>query len=113
MKVKRVRMIWFLGLIPLGLIAAAFAYPPSQKTMCVSPWMNAQGGPAEARRAPGLRSRSGCFGGFRQRNEGYPGRQPGEASFQARLCRSLHHGLQDPYLKMLLELGGSPGGKAF
>ncbi len=25
--------------------------------------MNAQGGPAEARRAPGLRSRSGRFGG--------------------------------------------------
>ena len=26
-------------------------YPPSQKTMGVSPWMNAQGEPAEARRA--------------------------------------------------------------
>ncbi len=26
-------------------------YPPSQKTMDVSPWMNAQGGPSEARRA--------------------------------------------------------------
>jgi hypothetical protein len=27
-------------------------YPPSQKTMDVSPWMNAQGGPSEARLAP-------------------------------------------------------------
>jgi len=26
-------------------------YPPSQKTMGVSPWMNAHGGPFEARRA--------------------------------------------------------------
>jgi hypothetical protein len=26
-------------------------YPPSQKTMDVSPWMNVQGGPSEARRA--------------------------------------------------------------
>ena len=26
-------------------------YPPSQKTMGVSPWMNVQGGPSEARRA--------------------------------------------------------------
>ncbi len=31
--------------------------------MGVSPWMNAQGGPSEAWRAPGLRSRSGRFGG--------------------------------------------------
>ena len=26
-------------------------YPPSQKTMSVSPWMNAERGPSEARRA--------------------------------------------------------------
>ena len=38
-------------------------YPPLQKTMGVSPWMNATVGPSEAQRAPGLRSRSGSFGG--------------------------------------------------
>jgi len=38
-------------------------YPPSQKTMGVSPWMNATVGPFEARRAPGLRSRTSSFGG--------------------------------------------------
>ncbi len=38
-------------------------YPPSQKTMGVSPWMNATVGPSEARRAPSLRSRTGSFGG--------------------------------------------------
>jgi len=33
-----------------GDLRTAF-YPPSQKTMDESPWMNAQGGPSEARRA--------------------------------------------------------------
>ena len=35
--------------------------PPSQKTMGISPWMRATGGPSVARRA----SEGGCFGGFR------------------------------------------------
>ncbi len=35
---------------------------PVQKTTGIRPWMNAKGGPSEARRAPGLCSRS-CFGG--------------------------------------------------
>ena len=34
-----------------GLCSPTIFYPPSQKTMDVSPWMNAQGGPSEARRA--------------------------------------------------------------
>ena len=68
--------------LPLAMICFSFRagsqhgriYPPSQKTTAVRPWMNARGGPsalrpiafgrrAEARRAPGLRSRSGRFGG--------------------------------------------------
>jgi hypothetical protein len=42
----------------------ALVDPPLQKTMAVSPWTNAQGGPAETCRAPGLRSRSGRFAGL-------------------------------------------------
>ncbi len=34
-----------------GPCSPTIFYPPSQKTMDVSPWMNAQGGPSEARRA--------------------------------------------------------------
>ncbi len=37
-------------------------YPPSQKATGVNPWMNASRVSSVAL-APGLRSRSGCFGG--------------------------------------------------
>jgi len=37
-------------------------YPPSQKATGVNPWMNARWVPSVAL-APGLRSRSDCFGG--------------------------------------------------
>ncbi len=40
----------------------ALVSPPSQQTMDATPWMNAQGEPVEACRAPGIRSRSGRFG---------------------------------------------------
>ena len=39
-------------------------YPPTQKTLGVSPGMNASDGPSVARRA----KEGECFGGFRRRN---------------------------------------------
>jgi len=51
-------------------------YPPSQKTRAVRPWMNASGGPSEARRA-----KEGASADFAEENEGYHERKPVEASF--------------------------------
>jgi len=59
-------------------------YPPTQKTPSVSPGVNASDGPsalrpkafgrrAVARRAPGLRSRSDCFGGVGKEGECFGG----------------------------------------